>query len=195
MHRESIVGERELAHVFTVGHSTHDLGKFIGLLLGNGVERLVDVRKVPRSRRMPHFAAEALERSLPEAGTAYEHMGELGGFRKPAPGSPNGGWQVAAFQGYADHMQTPEFQTALERLMGWARERPTAIMCAEAQWHRCHRRLVSDALLVHGFEVRHIGSDGRVQRHELTPFAVVEGERIAYPPETGPARPVTTRQA
>jgi uncharacterized protein (DUF488 family) len=183
MQAESIVGERELAHVFTVGHSTHELGKFIGLLSEHGVERLVDVRKVPKSRRMPHFGGEALSRSLPEAGIAYEHMGELGGFRKPVPGSPNGGWQVPAFQGYADFMQTPEFDRALGRLMTWARERPTAIMCAEAQWHRCHRRLISDALVVRAFEVRHIWSDSRVQLHELTPFAVVEGERIAYPPE------------
>jgi uncharacterized protein (DUF488 family) len=177
------VGERELASVFTVGHSTHELGRFVSLLERHGVERLVDVRKFPGSRRMPHFSADALSRSLPEREIAYEHLGALGGFRKPAPDSPNGGWEVRAFQGYADHMETPEFQAALERLMGWARERRTAIMCAEAQWHRCHRRLVSDALLVRGFEVCHIRSDGRLQRHELTPFAVVEGERLTYPPQ------------
>jgi uncharacterized protein (DUF488 family) len=146
----------------------------------------VDVRKMPASRRMPHFSAAALSDSLAEAGVAYEHVGDLGGFRKPAPGSPNGGWRVGAFQGYADYMQTPEFEAALERVMAWARGRPTAVMCAEAQWSRCHRRLVSDALVVRGFEVRHIGSDGRLERHELTSFAVVEeGDRIVYPREQG----------
>src|SRR5436190_4166672 len=138
---------------------------------------------MPASRRMPHFNGEALSRSLPEAGIAYEHVGAMGGFRKPVPGSQNGGWRVAAFQGYADYMDTAEFRGALDKLMAEARQQPTAIMCAEAQWHRCHRRLVSDALLVHGFEVCHIRSDGRLERHELTPFAIVDGDRLRYPPE------------
>jgi len=177
------VGETELAQVFTVGHSTRALEEFHRLLRANGVERLVDVRRFPGSRRMPHFSSEALERALGEKGIAYEHVEDLGGFRKPEPDSPNGGWEVKAFQGYADHMRTPEFAAALERVIVWARESPTAIMCAEAQWRRCHRRLVSDALLVRGFEVRHIGSDGRLEPHSITPFAVVQGERITYPPE------------
>jgi uncharacterized protein (DUF488 family) len=177
------VGERELARIFTVGHSTHELGKFVSLLTAHGVEGLVDIRKMPGSKRMPWFAAEALGRSLPAAGIEYEHAPDLGGFRKPVRGSPNGGWRVAAFRGYADYMQTPEFAAALDRLMASARERPTAIMCAEAQWTRCHRRLVSDALLVHGFDVEHIRSDGRLERHSLTPFAVVDGTEITYPPQ------------
>jgi uncharacterized protein (DUF488 family) len=177
------VGERELARLFTVGHSTHELARFVSLLEQHGIQRLVDVRKFPGSRRMPHFSADALSGSLAEHEIAYEHLGALGGFRKPVPDSPNGGWQVKAFQGYADYMYTPEFQAALERLTAWARELPTAIMCAEAQWTRCHRRLISDALLVQGFEVLHIRSDGRVERHELTPFAVVDGERLTYPPQ------------
>jgi uncharacterized protein (DUF488 family) len=180
---ESIVGERELARAFTVGHSTHELARFVELLTGNGVRRLVDVRRFPGSRRMPHFSAESLARELPEAGIAYEHRAELGGFRKPVPDSPNGGWQVKAFQGYADHMETPEFLAALDELIAQARLAPTAVMCAEAQWTRCHRRLLSDALLVRGFEVCHIRSDGRLERHRLTPFAVVDGTRVVYPPE------------
>ena len=152
------------------------------LLDRHGIRLLVDVRKMPASRRMPHFSAESLRHSLP---VEYEHMGMLGGFRKPVPGSPNGGWRVAAFQGYADHMETREFRDALEHLMTRARQQPTAIMCAEAQWHRCHRRLLSDALLVRGFEVQHIRSDGGLERHELTPFAVVDGDRLTYPPEQG----------
>jgi uncharacterized protein (DUF488 family) len=177
------VGETELAQVFTVGHSTHALADFHRLLERHGVERLVDVRRFPGSRRMPHFSGDALSRALSEAGIAYEHVAELGGFRKPVPGSPNGGWRVKAFQGYADYMEAPEFAAALARVTERARERRTAIMCAEAQWTRCHRRLVSDALLVRGFEVCHIGSGGRLERHALTPFAVVDGERIVYPPE------------
>ena len=177
------MGEREVARIFTVGHSTHELEKFLRLLSEHGVQRLADVRKMPASRRMPHFSADALSRSLPEVGIAYAHVGELGGFRRPLPGSQNAGWRVPMFQGYADYLQTPEFADALECVAARARESPTAIMCAEAQWQRCHRRLVSDALLVRGFGVRHIRSDGRLEEHRLTPFAVVDGERIAYPPE------------
>jgi uncharacterized protein (DUF488 family) len=179
------VSEREVAQVFTVGHSTHELPDFLELLTRHGVRRLVDVRRFPGSRRMPHYSAESLSRALPEAGIAYEHRGELGGFRKPVPDSPNGGWQVAAFQGYADHMETPEFRAGLEAVIADAGSTPTVVMCAEAQWTRCHRRLISDALLVRGFEVCHIRSDGRLETHRLTPFAVVHGERLEYPPEQG----------
>src|SRR4051812_29180973 len=110
---ETIVGEKDVAQVFTVGHSTHQLERLVDLLERHRVERLVDVRKMPASRRMPHFSKEALSDSLPAAGIAYEHVGELGGFRRPEPGSPNGGWRVPAFQAYADHMGTPEFEEAL----------------------------------------------------------------------------------
>jgi uncharacterized protein (DUF488 family) len=179
------VSDTEVARTFTVGHSTHEPARFVELLTQHGVRRLVDVRRFPGSRRMPHFSAESLSGALPEAGIAYEHRAELGGFRKPVAGSPNGGWRVKAFQGYADHMATAEFQAALAELIAEARRTPTAVMCAEAQWTRCHRRLLSDALLVRGFEVCHIRSDGRLEAHRLTPFAVVDGERIEYPPEQG----------
>ena len=169
--------------IFTVGHSTHALDRLVELLLGHGVGGLADVRRAPRSRRTPQFNADRLARELPAAGIAYAHLAELGGRRSVAPGSPNDGWRVAAFRGYADHMATPEFAAGLRRLEALGAERPTAIMCAEAVWWRCHRRLVADALLVGGWRVRHVAADGRLSDHELTPFARVEGERLVYPAE------------
>ena len=132
---------------------------------------------------MPWFWGDALAESLPEAGIAYEHFADLGGFRRPRPDSPNGAWRVKTFQGYADNMASESFRAALGRLEQLAGERRTALMCAEAQWTRCHRRLTSDALVARGWEVLHIASSGRAQRHELTPFAVLEGDRLTYPPE------------
>ena len=112
------------------------------------------------------------------------HLGELGGFRRPRRDSPNGAWRNDSFRGYADYMQTDEFAAALAELERLAHERRSAIMCAEALWHRCHRRLVSDALTARGWRVTHIGADGRASDHELTPFAVVDDAgRITYPPE------------
>jgi uncharacterized protein (DUF488 family) len=130
---------------------------------------------------LPHFNAEALREEL---GSGYEHFPELGGRRSRVPGSPNGGWEVAAFQGYADHMASEDFARGLGRLEAWARERSVAVMCAEAPWWRCHRRLLADALLVRGHQVRHIvgraGTDSAP--HELTPFAQVDAGRLTYPP-------------
>jgi uncharacterized protein (DUF488 family) len=169
--------------IFTVGHSTHSFEELVSLLRGAGVAAVADVRIYPRSRRMPHFNLEELERSLPAEGIEYAHFPELGGRRRPLPGSPNGGWHEEQFQGYADHMTTPEFAAGLERLELRARSRPTAVMCAESLWWRCHRRLLSDALLVRGWRVAHIGPDSRLSEHELTNFAVVvENGRLTYPP-------------
>jgi uncharacterized protein (DUF488 family) len=178
------VNDREIAKtVWTIGHSTHELEAFIGLLRAHRIEVLADVRTVPKSRRMPWFWGEQLAVSLPDAGIAYEHFRDLGGFRRPRPDSPNGGWRVEAFRGYADNMESDSFRRALARLEELASRRRVAVMCAEAQWHRCHRRLLSDALLVDGFVVCHIDSRGRTQRHELTAFAVVNDGHVTYPPE------------
>jgi len=155
----------------------------VRLLDGHGVRSLVDVRQYPRSRRVPQFNTEALARDLPARGVEYLHMRELGGRRRPLPDSPNGGWTHDQFRGYADHMASDEFKQALWRLEELGRSRPTAIMCAEALWFRCHRRLVADALLVRCWRVLHIGSDGRLAEHELTPFAVVSNGDLTYPPE------------
>jgi uncharacterized protein (DUF488 family) len=178
------VSDSEIAaRVWTIGHSTHELDAFVGLLRAHGIELLADVRTVPKSRRMPWFWGDALAVTLPEAGIAYEHFRDLGGFRRPRPASPNGGWRVEAFRGYADNMESESFRAALARLADLARGRRTATMCAEAQWTRCHRRLTSDALTVRGFEVLHIDARGRATRHSLTPFAVADGDHLTYPPE------------
>ena len=156
------------------------------LLKPNRIELLVDVRTVPASRRVPHFAKAALERSLPERGIDYVHMPELGGLRKPLRDSINQGWRNAGFRGYADYMQTDEFSSAITRLRELARSRCVAIMCAEAVPWRCHRSLIADALKVRGVGVRHITGMGEPSRHSLTPFARVEGERVTYPADTLP---------
>jgi uncharacterized protein (DUF488 family) len=147
---------------------------------------LVDVRKVPRSRRNPQFGREALAPSLAAHGIAYEHEPALGGFRKAQQPSVNTGWQEPAFRGYADYMATATFMAALTELEGRAGERTTCIMCAEAQWWRCHRRLISDALVVRGWKVLHLGLGARPIAHQLTPFAVVgPGKKLSYPPAQG----------
>jgi uncharacterized protein (DUF488 family) len=172
--------------ILTVGHSTRAPGELEALLGRHGVELLIDVRAHPGSRRMPHFAHETLERSLGERGIDYLHLPELGGRRRPVPGSPNPGWRSAGFQGYADHMASPEFERGIARAARAARERRSCLMCAEAAWWRCHRRLVADALSVRGWRVLHVTGTGRPAPHALTEFAVVEGERITYPPQQRP---------
>ncbi len=147
---------------------------------------LVDVRSVPRSRRHPQFARESLAVALPERGVEYRHARELGGSRRPRVDSPNGGWEHEGFRGYADYMSSEEFGSALEALESLGRSEPVCIMCAEAQWWRCHRRLISDALLVRGWEVLHLGLGAEPVAHELTPFAVVgPGFALTYPPAQG----------
>ena len=152
----------------------------IELLRHHGVTLLVDVRTIPASRRMPHFAKAALERSLPEHGIRYLHMPELGGLRKPRPDSTNTGWRNVGFRGYADYMQTDEFWNAIDRLQALPPQ--VAIMCAEAVPWRCHRSLISDALTVRGEEVRHITAFSEPSRHSVTPLARVQDGRITYPP-------------
>ena len=169
-------------YVLTIGHSTHAADRFQALLRAHRIELLADVRRYPGSRRHPQFGADSLRATLQDAGIAYESLGEqLGGRRRSRRDSPNTGWRVAAFQAYADHMQSPEFAAGLELLEGLARERRVAIMCAEGDWRRCHRRLIADVLLVRGWRVVHIGPDGDREEHSLTPFAVATGGRVTYP--------------
>jgi uncharacterized protein (DUF488 family) len=154
----------------------------VELLQGAGIEAIADVRRYPASRRMPWFNEGSLRALLGDTGIAYAHLPELGGRRSPARDSRNGGWQVGQFQGYADHMGSQEFAAGLERLLVLAATRCTAAMCAEAPWWRCHRRLLSDALVVRGWTVLHLGARGEREPHRLTEFAVVDGTRIRYPP-------------
>lgn len=169
--------------VFTLGHSTRPIGEFIALLKGHSVTVLMDVRTVPRSRHNPQFNREALAETLQQAGIRYMHVAGLGGFRRPAPDSPNSGWRNASFRGYADYMQTPEFARNLTNLMELAKSERVACMCSEAVPWRCHRSLIADALLVHGVRVEEIVDASRSRAHKLTPFARADGRTITYPPE------------
>ena len=168
--------------VFTIGHSTRPIEAFVELLVAHGVNRLVDVRTVPRSRHNPQFNTETLPRSLSAAGIGYEHVSGLGGFRRSSAQSPNTGWRNLSFRGYADYMQTPEFALNLQWLMALAGEQRVALMCAEAVPWRCHRSLIADALVVHGVNACEIVSPTRAQPHKLTPFARVLGLELTYPP-------------
>ncbi len=167
--------------IFTIGHSTRSAEDFIVLLKENGVTRVIDVRTVPRSARNPQFNRETLPGTLAQAGITYTHMKDLGGLRHARKDSINTAWRNASFRGYADYMQTPEFTRALDELIAGARTERVVIMCAEAVPWRCHRSLIADALLVRDFNVQDITGPGKTRRHELTPFARVEGTSITYP--------------
>lgn len=175
--------------VWSVGHSTHAEEAFVALLLAHEIEQVADVRTVPRSRRHPQFHSDHLARSLPAGGIAYEHLPRLGGWRSAQPDSPNSGWRNTSFRGYADHAMGDEFAAGLACLRELAAARRTAMMCSEALWWRCHRRLIADRLVAGGDTVCHIGSDARTSEHRLTSFAVLGADRqITYPaPECGAA--------
>ncbi len=168
--------------VWTVGHSNRSLEEFVGLLRAHAATLVVDVRKMPGSRRNPQFGRDVLSQALRQAGIGYMHMPELGGLRHRRPDSPNTGWENASFQGYSDYMLTPEFQKGLQALLERAREERVVLMCAEAVPWRCHRSLIADALVVRGVAVEHILGASRTQRHVLRPWACVQGTRILYPP-------------
>jgi len=167
--------------IYTIGHSTRSLDDFLALLRAHRIRQLADVRTVPKSRRHPHFAGEALARSLPEASVAYRHFAALGGLRKPRKDSRNTAWRHESFRGYADHMETPAFQAALDDLMAWGAADPTVVMCAEAVWWQCHRQLIADALVARAVEVRHIMSTVSAPPHQLTAFANADNGRVTYP--------------
>jgi len=170
--------------VFTIGHSTLPIDRFIGLLSAYGIEEVADIRKIPKSRHNPQYWSDALDSELSTASIEYVWLSDLGG-RRPAanPESPNTGWRNKSFRGYADYMQTDAFREAIENLVAISREKRTVIMCAEAVPWRCHRSLVADALCVRGAPVADIFSETNCRPHKLTPFAHVEGTRITYPPE------------
>ncbi len=151
------------------------------MLAAHGVQRLVDVRSIPKSRRVPQFNSDALAASLREQGIEYLHMKSLGGLRHAKKDSVNLGWRNASFRGYADYMATIEFSDAISRLLDLAREKRTAIMCAEAVPWRCHRSLIGDALLARGVHVEDIMSATSRREHALTPFAKIDGLNVFYP--------------
>jgi uncharacterized protein (DUF488 family) len=169
--------------VFTIGHSTRTAGDFTQLLKAHDVERLVDVRTVPRSRHNPQFNRDQLSPAMHRSRIHYRYMPGLGGFRRARPDSINTAWRNASFRGYADYMQTDEFRKNLDELIKLAKGERIAVMCAEAVPWRCHRSLIADALLVRGFEVREIVNATRTRLHSLTPWAQVEGTQVRYPGE------------
>jgi uncharacterized protein (DUF488 family) len=168
--------------VWTIGHSTHSFEAFVRLLAMHDVSLLADIRTVPKSRRHPHFNAEELARSLPGRGVTYVELPRLGGWRRAAPDSPNGAWRNLSFRGYADYAMGDDFDEGLAQLRELAAGQSTAMMCAEAVWWRCHRRLVADRLVLAGDLVCHIGADGRTSAHQLTEFAAVSADgQVTYP--------------
>jgi uncharacterized protein (DUF488 family) len=166
--------------VHTVGHSTLPLDRFLALLAAHGIEAVADVRRFPASRRHPHFERSALERALAAAGIRYAWLPALGGRRPTRPDSPHVAWRNPSFRGYADHMDGAEFRAGMEELLALAATARTTILCAEAVPWRCHRQLISDALVARGVDVRHVTSESDASPHRLTPFARVAGERVGY---------------
>lgn len=166
--------------LWTVGHGTRPIEEFTALLRGAGIERLVDVRSFPGSRRHPQFGRERLASSLAGEGIEYAHERDLGGFRRPSADSPHTAIRNAGFRGYAEHMQTEAFAAAVERLLADARRGPTAVMCAESVPWRCHRSYLADALVARGAEVTHVLPDGREQQHVLHAEARVHGGQLVY---------------
>ncbi len=169
--------------LYTVGHSNRTLDAFLDILRAHRIERVADVRTVPRSRHNPQFNAEALEMSLPQAGLVYDRLPRLGGLRRPRKDSRNLAWRNASFRGYADYMETPDFEKGVADLLALARQGRTAILCAEAVYFRCHRSLIADALLCRGVAVVHLLDVARIADHRLTPFASIEDGRPVYPAE------------
>lgn len=175
--------------IYTIGHSTRSIEEFIALLTPHDITRVVDVRTIPKSRRNPQFAGEALATSLLERGIAYTWMKELGGLRRPSKDSPNAAWRNDSFRGYADYMQTPAFAAAIDELLKLATDDRVAIMCSEAVPWRCHRSLIGDALLARGVGVLDIMSEAKATEHRFTPFAKVEGKDVTYPVDVGSVDP------
>lgn len=174
--------------VFTVGHGARPLETFVSLLEGADVRRLVDVRTAPGSRKHPQFGRDALSASLHERGIVYVWLKELGGWRKARPDSRHAAMRSAAFRGYADHMETREFREARDRVLAISAEDPTAVMCAESLWWRCHRRLLADALVAAGAEVLHLMEGGRRDPHRLHAAARLEGDLPVYDVEASPGQ-------
>ena len=171
--------------IWTIGHSTRKIDEFILLLEEHGIKLLADVRSLPGSKRYPQFNKEALAESLSARGIRYEHFPELGGRRKPKADSRNTAWRNASFRAYADYMETEQFHKGVERLLDRAREAgPTAIMCAEAVWWRCHRALVSDYLKARDIEVMHILDANKVEPHPFTSAARIVKGQLSYGAES-----------
>ncbi len=166
--------------IWTIGHSNRTLEQFLEMLRSQQIQLLADVRRFPGSRRLPHFGQENLSKSLADAGIEYVHFPELGGRRKALANSPNSAWRNEAFRGYADFMMTDEFRNGIDRLLKLARQKRTAIMCAEALWWQCHRSLIADYLKAAGHEVIHIMSAKKTEEHPFTSAARLVNGKLSY---------------
>jgi uncharacterized protein (DUF488 family) len=175
--------------VFTIGHSTRPVSEFVEIINAYEITKVVDIRTISKSRHNPQFNEDTLTQSLKAAKIGYLHMKGLGGLRHALRDSPNMAWRNASFRGFADYMQTEEFEENLEKLIEAAEKRATVIMCAEAVPWRCHRSLIGDALLIRGFQVRHIISAGSSRDHALTPWAKVKGTKVTYPAKLSTSQP------
>lgn len=168
--------------IWTIGHSTRTITAFIEMLTAHKIEAVADMRRFPGSRRYPQFDQDALRASLADAYIAYEPFPELGGRRKSRPDSHNTAWRNASFRGYADYMETDAFRAGIARLLELAGRERTAMMCSEAVWWRCHRRIIADYLLVRGIPVAHLMPDGRIEPATLTPGARPQSDgSVTYP--------------
>jgi uncharacterized protein (DUF488 family) len=170
-----------IPHILTIGHSTRTIEEFTGLLRAHGVQLIVDIRTIPRSRRNPQFNEDSLAASLKDSGMDYVRLKELGGLRRPRNDSQNMGWRNESFRGFADYMQTQDFEAGINELIRLAQDRTVAIMCAEALPWRCHRSLVADALLVRGVKVEHVMTLKKTTEHSMTKWARIDGKQITYP--------------
>jgi uncharacterized protein (DUF488 family) len=169
--------------IYTIGHSTHTVENFIKMLRSFGIQMLVDIRRFPASRKYPGFNKDVLATELEKYGINYIHLEDLGGRRPVKKDSINTLWRNRSFQGYADYMQTPSFKTAIRRLEEIGLQQPTAYMCAEALWWRCHRSMVSDYLKAKGWRVLHIMAPGKIEEHHYTSPARIEDDQIFYSPD------------
>ena len=169
--------------IYTIGHSTHSIEEFIGMLQSFDIEMLADIRRFPGSRKYPQFNQENLETSLKTNGIEYIHLENLGGRRKVEKNSKNNRWRNASFRGYADYMETAEFEKAIVELEKIAETKTTAYMCSEAVWWRCHRSMVSDYLKAKGWNVLHIMAKGKAEEHPYTSPARVVGGCVLYSDE------------
>ncbi len=179
--------------IFTIGHSTHSIDEFVDLLKAHGIQFVIDVRTIPKSRHNPQYNRETLALTLRRNSIGYEHMPGLGGLRHTKKDSINTSWENASFRGFADYMQTEEFKQSLNTLVERASKQPTVIMCAEAVPWRCHRSLIADALLVHEITVLDIMNKTSAKEHTMTPWAHVSGKTVTYPKPESTAHPRKSR--
>lgn len=173
--------DRARITILTIGHSTRSIEEFLDLLKQNDAQTVADVRSIPRSRHVPQFNLESLPTQLKTVNIGYVHMTGLGGLRRPKRNSINTAWRNASFRGFADYMQTPDFENSLRELIELAYASRVIVMCAESVPWRCHRSLIADALTVRGIQVKHIMGRGKIKAHSLTPWAQVSGTSVIYP--------------